>query len=149
MWGVQGLRRTTSGMSFTKPYVNCLSCPRRGWEDAWCLMSARGGEVTLKGRNIVVVGSFLKGYTYHPHFECSVTKLSATLMNKWPLNSVFTASNPFYHIQWSLEGTSIKGRVFGHTRGRLGCKERGYIRRKKFYNEGTFLGREIEREKKK
>ena len=113
MWGVQGLRRTTSGTSFTKPYVNCLSCPRRGWEDAWCLMSARGGEVTLKGRNIVVVGSFLKGYTYHPHFECFVTKLSATLMNKWPLNSVFTASNPFYHIQWSLEGTSIKGRVFG------------------------------------
>ena len=54
-----------------------------------------------------------------------------------------TLSTTFSEV---LKGQVSKEEFLGHTRGRLGCKERGYIRRKKFYNEGTFL-RERERER--
>ena len=94
----------------------------------------------------MVVGSFLKGYTYYPRIECFVANLSVALMKKWPLNSIFIANNPFYHLQQSLYETSIKGRVLGHTRGKPRCKERGYIRRKKPYT-GETSEKERERER--
>ena len=84
-----------------------------------------------------------------PRIEYSVTTLSVALMKKWPLNSVFTASKPFYHLQQNLDGTSIQGRVLGCTRGGSGCQERGYIRGKKLYREwGIFSKRNRVRNRK-
>ena len=97
-----------------------------------------------------VVGSYLKGHTYHLCIKCLVANLSTAFMRRWPLNSVFTTSNPFYHLQQSLDGTSIRGRVLGRTRGRSWYKEIGYIRRKKLWDEETFFGGgKIKRKRKK
>ena len=88
-------------------------------------------------------GRKLPKRVYHPRIEYSVTTLAAVLMKKWPLNSIFTTDNPFYHLQQNPDGTSIQKRALGHTSGGLGCKEGGYIREKKLCS----VGREIFRER--
>ena len=88
-----------------------------------------------------VGGSFLKGYTFPLRIKCSATTLSAVLMRKWPMNSIFTTSNPFYHIQQSPDETSILRKALRHTSRGLGSKEGGYIRGRKPPNERReFLG---------
>ena len=60
-------------------------------------------------------GSFLKGYIFPLRIECSAITLLAALMRKWPLNSSFTASNPFYHLQQHYDVTSILRKALRHT----------------------------------
>jgi len=45
------------------------------------------------------------------------------------MNSNFTASSPFYHLQQSLDGTSILRNALRHTGGGLRCMENGYKRK--------------------
>ena len=56
------------------------------------------------------------------------------------MNSVFTASNPFYHLQQNLDGTNIQRKAMGRTSGGLGCQEGGYIRGMKLYSIKKNLG---------
>ena len=51
------------------------------------------------------------------------------LMRKWPLNSIFTASSPFHHLQQSVDGTSVLRNIWRHTDRGLEYKEEGYKRR--------------------
>ena len=44
------------------------------------------------------------------------------------MNSSFTASNPFYHLQQNFDGTSVLRKVLRHINKGLGCKEEGFIR---------------------
>ena len=44
------------------------------------------------------------------------------------MNSSFTASNPFYHLQQNFDGASVLRKVLRHTGRWVGCKEEGYIR---------------------
>ena len=53
---------------------------------------------------------------------------SVALMRKWHLNSSFTASNLFYHLQQNSDGTSDLRKVLRHTSEGLGSKEEEYIR---------------------
>ena len=50
---------------------------------------------------------FPEGYTFPLRIKCPTPTLSAALMWKWPLNSNFTVSSPFHHLQQSFDGTSI------------------------------------------
>ena len=94
-----------------------------------------------------VGGSFLKGYTFPFCIKCFATTLSTVLMKKWPMNSIFTASNPFYHIQQSPDETSILRKALRHTSRRLGSKEGGYIRGRSLpMKEGSFGGKEREKQ---
>lgn len=102
-------------------------------------------EPDWKGYNLgkgSMGGSFLKGYTFSLRIECSTTTLSTTLMRKWPLNSDFTTSNPFYYLQQNFDKTSILRKILRHTNGGLGSKEGGYIKgRKPSSKRGDDYGR--------
>ena len=89
----------------------------RGWEEAWCLVSARGGEVAFWG-SIMGSRKLPKRAYLPPRIKCRVANLSITFIKRSHLNNVFTASNPFYNLQQNLDRTSIKERVMGHPRGR-------------------------------
>ena len=69
-----------------------------------------------------------KGYTFPHRIECTTTTLSVTLMKKWHLNSSFTASSSFHHLQQNSDGTSDLRKALRHIGGGLWCKEEGYIR---------------------
>ena len=63
------------------------------------------------------------------------------------MNSIFTTSNPFYHIQQSPDETSILRKALRHTSRGLGSKEGGYIRGRKPPNERReFWGKEREKQ---
>ena len=150
MWGVRGLRRIRSGKSCTHSFV------KRIWLERLVYLGRRWGrclefDECLSGRNRILGEDqhggrkLLEGYTFYLRIECSVTTLLVALMKKWLLNSVFTASNPFFYLQQNLDGTSIQGRVLGRTSGGPGCQEGGYIRRKKLYREGGIFWSERNR----
>ena len=139
-----------SGMSCTHSFVKCiwferLVYPRRRW--GRCLESDErsSGRNSILGEDQHGGRKLLEGYTFYLRIECSVTTLSAALMKKWPLNSVFTTSNPFFHLQQNLNGTGIQGRVLGRTSGGPGCQEWGYIRGKKLFREGGIFWSERNR----
>ena len=100
MWGVWGLRRIRSGMSFTNLFVKRLWPKklvylRRGWER--CTMSQEHlsrrnsllGEGQGNGKKFPI-----KNYLPHLRIECIATTLSAVLMRKWHLNSRFIVKQP-------------------------------------------------------
>ena len=133
MWGVRGLRRVRSGKSYIHSFVKRiwpkkLVYPRRRWGRCLEFDERPNGRKSILRKDQCGGRKLLKGYASHHRIECSVTILSVTLMKKWPLNSVFTANNPFYYFQQKLDETSIQGRVLGRTSGGLGCQEGGYIR---------------------
>ena len=67
-------------------------------------------------------GSFLGRHTFPFCIKYPATTLSTVLMRKWHMYSDFTVSNPFYHLQWNFDGTSILRKALKHTDGGLGCK---------------------------
>ena len=149
MWGVRGPRRIRSGKSCTHSFVKRIWLERlvylgRRWGRCLEFDERPSGRNSILGEDQHGGRKLLEWYTFHLRIECSVVTLLVALMKKWLLNSVFTASNPFYHFQQNLDGTSIQGRVLGHTSGGPGCQEGKYIRGKKLYRVGGIFLREIE-----
>ena len=89
---------------------------------------------------------FPERYASHLHIEYLSPTISTALMWKWHLNSNFTASNLFYHLQQSFDGRSILRNVLKRASGGLRCKDEGY-KRKNLPEKWGFLRNLREREK--
>ena len=63
------------------------------------------------------------------------------------MNNNFTTSSPFQHLQHSSDGTGILRNTWRHTNEGLGCKERGYKRKRVSQKKGEHFFYEIENKK--
>ena len=132
--GVQGPKSSRSGINKSNPRSRRISEPRGHLPEE----SKRIRTINIlwrpEGRRKDNNGGrdggrkFPERGTSHLCIQCLTTTL-LTAMWKWPMNSDFKASSPFYYLQQSLDGTNILWSTLRHTCGGLGCKEKGYKRK--------------------
>ena len=109
--GVQGPKSSRPGINKSNPRPRRVSKPRGHLPEESKRIRTINILWRLEGRRKDNNGGrdggrkFPEWRTSHLRIQCLTTTLSTSLMWKWPMNSDFKASSPFYHLQQSLDGT--------------------------------------------
>ena len=147
MWGVWGLKRTKMWIIRTNMLVEMYRPRGLLWPE-----HRRGYEVVLHGNSCGRERTMREQWWWE---EASLRSLSFPsalnvlkqpyqlhLLMKWLLNSILTTSNPFHHLQQSVNGTNVLRNAWRHTDEGLGYEEDEYKRKWVPQKGGIFWGEE-------
>ena len=153
MWGVWGLKRTKMWIIRTNMLVEMYRPRGLLWPE-----HRMGYGVALHGNSCGRERTMREQWWWEEASWRSLSFPSALnvlkqpyqlhLVIKWLLNSIFTANNPFHHLQQSVDGTNVLRNAWRHTDGGLGYEEDEYKRKWVPRKEGSFGGKKKTSKKK-